>query len=187
MSARDRLLWAADDLFYAQGVHTVGIDRILEHAGVAKASLYTHFGNKDGLIRAYLEGRHQARRARLTKAMEQHDNPRDQLLSIFDALGDLAESSKFRGCAFYNASAESPTGEGEVAEVCEMNRSWTRALFTDLAEQAGAADPAGLAAQLVVLYDGSTVGARMDRSTAAVSVARTVAATLLDAAIAQRK
>lgn len=57
-SARDRLLDAANELFYREGVHTVGIDRIIEHAGVAKASLYNTFGNKEGLVSAYLDGRH---------------------------------------------------------------------------------------------------------------------------------
>jgi AcrR family transcriptional regulator len=180
-SARDRLLAAADELFYAEGVHTVGIDRVIEHAGVAKASLYSAFGNKDGLIRAYLEGRHQRRRERLLAGLERYDNPRDRLLGVFDVLAELAGSPSFRGCAFYNASAESPA-DGVVQQVCDENRAWTRTLFTDLAREAGARDPQALAAQLVILYDGSSVGARMDRSAAAAGTSRAVAAALLDAA-----
>ena len=56
-SARGRLLDAANQLFYEEGVHTVGVDRVVERAGVAKATLYTLFGSKDGLVRAYLEAR----------------------------------------------------------------------------------------------------------------------------------
>ena len=67
LSARERLLAAADELFYEEGVHTVGIDRIIERAGVAKASLYNTFGSKDELIRAYLEGRYVARQERITR------------------------------------------------------------------------------------------------------------------------
>src|SRR3954469_6712613 len=130
-SARDRLLAAADELFYAEGVHTVGIDRVIEHAGVAKASLYSTFGSKDGLIRAYLQGRHQRRRERLLAGLERFDNPRDRLLGVFDLLAELAAAPTFRGCAFYNASAESPA-DGVVQEVCDDYRSWTRGLFTDL-------------------------------------------------------
>jgi AcrR family transcriptional regulator len=181
-SARTRLLAAADELFYAEGVHTVGIDRIIERAGVAKASLYSTFGSKDELVRAYLQGRHERRQERILATLERYDTPRDKLLGVFDYLGELAASSSFRGCAFYNASAEEPTGTGPVAEVCETNRAWTRALFTSLAEQAGARDPAALSAQLVLLYDGSTVGARMDRTADATATARIVAAALLDAA-----
>ncbi|WP_052359308.1 TetR/AcrR family transcriptional regulator [Actinoplanes friuliensis] len=182
-SARDRLLASADELFYAEGVHTVGIDRIIEHAGVAKASLYSCFGSKDGLIRAYLEGQHQRRRRRITARLEQYDNPRDRLLGVFDGLIELAATTTFRGCAFYNASAESPGG-GVVEQVSDENRAWTRELFTELARDAGAKDPDALAAQLVVLYDGSSVGARMDRSAAAATTSRMVAAALLDAATA---
>lgn len=183
-SARERLLTAADELFYAEGVHTVGIDRIIERAGVAKASLYSAFGSKDELVRAYLQGRHEARRARLRGALERFGTPRDRLLGVFDYLAELAASSSFRGCAFYNARAEEPADSGPVAEVCATNRAWTRVLFTELARDAGARDPEALAAQLVILYDGSTVGARMDHSAAAAVTARTVAAALLDAATA---
>ncbi|MEV4637691.1 TetR/AcrR family transcriptional regulator [Actinoplanes sp. NPDC049548] len=182
-SARDRLLTAADELFYAEGVHTVGIDRVIERAGVAKASLYSCFGSKDGLIRAYLEDRHRRRRERILAAVERHEAPRDRLLGVFDALAEMAADPTFRGCAFYNASAESAPG-GVVQEVSDASRAWTRRLLTDLAREAGAKDPEALAAQMVILYDGSTAGARMDRSPAAAVTARTLAAALLDAAAA---
>src|SRR5580693_4574532 len=80
VSARERLLSAANELFYEEGIHTVGIDRVIEHAGVAKASLYNTFGSKDELIRAYLELRHQATRERLSAAMELHEGSRAKLL-----------------------------------------------------------------------------------------------------------
>jgi AcrR family transcriptional regulator len=182
-SARDRLLAAADELFYAEGVHTVGIDRIIERAGVAKASLYSCFGSKDELIRAYLEGRHEIRRARLLGGLERHEEPRERLLAVFDVLAELAGDVGFRGCAFYNASAESTPG-GVVDEVAIANRAWTRGLFTELARDAGAHDPVVLAEQLMILYDGATTGARMDRRAAAAVTARGVAATLIDAATA---
>jgi AcrR family transcriptional regulator len=182
-SARDRLLAAADELFYAEGVHTVGIDRIIERAGVAKASLYSCFGSKDELIRAYLEGRHEIRRSRLLAGLERHEQPRDRLIGIFDVLADMASASGFRGCAFYNASAESAPG-GVVDEVATANRAWTRGLFTELSREAGAHDPIMLAEQLMVLYDGATAGARMDRRAAAAVTARGIAVALIDAATA---
>src|SRR5271170_5302963 len=89
-SARERLLAAANELFYNEGVHTVGIDRIIEQAGVAKASLYNTFGSKDELIRAYLELRHAARRESIQSAIEAAgDDPRDRLLAVFDTLEPL--------------------------------------------------------------------------------------------------
>lgn len=182
LSARDRLLAAADELFYEEGVHTVGIDRIIERAGVAKASLYNTFGSKDELVRAYLQGRHAARQERVTRFIARYDTPRDRLLGVFDALGSFAAEPNFRGCAFMNASAESLPG-GPVEEVSDQSRAWTRALFTELAQAAGVPDAAGLAAQLVLLYDGATVGARMDRTAATAVAARAVATAMLDAAL----
>ena len=181
LSARDRLLAAADELFYAEGVHTVGIDRIIERAGVAKASLYSTFGSKDELVRAYLEGRHELRRTRLLAGLERYDDPRDRLLGVFEVLGELAGTPGFRGCAFYNASAESPAG-GPVEEVANANRAWTKGLFYELALDVGANDPVALTDQLVVLYDGASAGARMDRNPRAAQTARSVAATLVAAA-----
>jgi AcrR family transcriptional regulator len=85
-SARERLLDAADELFYEEGVHSVGIDRVIAHAGVAKASLYSAFGSKDELIRAYLDRRHALRRERMQTRLAQYATPRDQLLGVFDVL-----------------------------------------------------------------------------------------------------
>jgi AcrR family transcriptional regulator len=180
-TARERLLSAADELFYAEGVHTVGIDRIIERAGVAKASLYSAFGSKDELVRAYLEGRQETRRARIMTGLERFETPRERLLGIFDLMAEIAALPSYRGCAFYNASAESVPG-GPVQQVSDDSRAWTRALFVELARDAGATDPETLAAQLIVLYDGTNVGARMDRNPATATVARAAAATLLDAA-----
>src|SRR6201998_6740 len=97
-SARDRLLAAADELFYQEGVHTVGIDRVIEQAGVAKASLYNTFGSKDALIRAYLESRHANTAARITAYIERYDTPREQLLGVFEAQGEVFAEPNFRGC-----------------------------------------------------------------------------------------
>src|ERR1700723_1898541 len=88
-SARERLLAAASELFYDEGVHTVGIDRVIERAGVAKASLYNTFGSKDALVRAYLEGRHASVTERITAAVERYDTPRERLLAVFEGQGEL--------------------------------------------------------------------------------------------------
>jgi AcrR family transcriptional regulator len=181
-SARERLLDAADELFYEEGIHIVGIDRVIEKAGVAKASLYSTFGSKDELVRAYLNRRYEQRRDRITEWLTRYDNPRDKLLGVFDALGDSIAQPSYHGCAFANATAES--SPGSVAEqVTQTYRGWTRALFTDLARAAGAADPATLGAQLHLLYDGVNWAARIDRDLAAAGRAKAAAATLLDAAI----
>jgi AcrR family transcriptional regulator len=181
LSARERLLAAAGDLFYAEGVHTVGIDRVIEHAGVAKASLYNAFGSKDELVRAYLEGRHAETAGRITRALGRYHTPRDRLLGVFEAQGELFAEPGFRGCAFASASAESPNDLVEQATA--DYRGWVRGLLTDLAAEAGAPDPAGLARQLHLIYDGASLSARMDHDPSAAVAARAAAAVLLDAAL----
>src|SRR6185437_2420251 len=102
-SARDRLLAAADELFYAEGVNSVGIDRVIEHAGVAKATLYSAFGSKDGLIRAYLMNRHYLRVERIMRHVDKKIDPREKLLAVFDSLAELFATVNWRGCPFLAA------------------------------------------------------------------------------------
>ena len=73
--ARERLLAAADELFYEEGFNLVGIDRVIERAGVAKASLYDCFGSKEELIRSYLQQRHEARQLRMRERLARYDHP----------------------------------------------------------------------------------------------------------------
>jgi AcrR family transcriptional regulator len=180
-SARERLLAAASELFYAEGVHTVGIDRVIERAGVAKASLYNTFGSKDGLVRAYLEGRHALQVGRITRYISRYGTPRERLLGVFEAQGEVFATAGFRGCAFVSASAESP---GEVVEqAADQYRGWVRTLLTDLAREAGVAAPETLGRQLHMIYDGASLSARMDHDPTVSVAARAAAETLLDAAL----
>ncbi len=181
--ARDRLLAAADELFYAEGVHVVGVDRIVARAGVTKASLYNTFGSKDGLVRAYLENHFSRRQRRIGKILAAHTTPRARLLAVFDEVEGMLTGSAFRGCRFISAAAESAPGEaGEV--VAEQYRAWLWSLFTELAEAAGARDAKQVGRQLFLLYDGAAVAARMDDDRAAAARAvRSAVTALLEAAI----
>jgi AcrR family transcriptional regulator len=181
-SARDRLLASADQLFYREGVHTVGIDRIIEHAGVAKATLYNTFGSKDELVRAYLRSRHASTADRITSALQRYRTPRTRLLGVFDALGEIFADPDFHGCAFVSATSEAHGAS--VEQAAAEYRLWVRALLTELAEQAGARSPKTLAYQLHLLYDGASVSAGMDLDGRAADTARTAATVLLDAALA---
>src|ERR1700733_12801156 len=109
-SARQRLLDAASELFYHEGTQTVGIDRIIEHAGVAKASLYNTFGSKEELVKAYLEARHEGTPERLNAAVDARTDPAERLLAVFDAQGVMFAQPGFNGCAFISASSEAPSG-----------------------------------------------------------------------------
>lgn len=181
--ARERLLAAASELFYAEGVNTVGIDRVIERAGVAKATLYNAFGSKDELVRAYLNARHDATKARMsTELARRFATPKERLVGVFEVQGLSFTDPGFRGCAFIRSSAESKPGTA-VDQAASDYRGWLHALFFDLAQQAGARDPKQLAQQLVLLYDGAGISAWMDRDPSAETAARTVAAALVVAGV----
>jgi AcrR family transcriptional regulator len=180
-SPRERLLDAATELFYAEGVQSVGIDRVIARAGVAKASLYSTFGSKEGLVRAYLESRHEVLMGRLRRAADGVDDPVQRLLAVFDAQAATFDRSDYRGCAFVAASAEAPA-EGQIAAATAEYRQDVRDLFVELAAEAGMADPEQLADQLRLLYDGGSVAANLDHNPAIASSVRTAARILIEAA-----
>jgi len=178
-SGRDRLLAAADDLFYAEGIQSVGIDRIIEHAGVAKATLYNNFASKEELVGTYLASRHQQTTLRLTEAISSVDDPRQKILAVFDAQAELFRQPGFNGCAFVSAATEEPPG-GLVDQAAVEFRRWIRTMFTDLARLAGAADPTGLGHQLHLLYDGAGLAARMDHDPGIAPAVRGAVQTIID-------
>src|SRR2546429_8803102 len=113
-SARERLLAAADQLFYAEGVHVVGVDRIAERAGVTKATLYNTFGSKEELVRAYLEEHMRRRQERIARILAAHDSPRKRILGIFAEVEDLLAASAFlrRKVMMATAGAGPAAGSG---------------------------------------------------------------------------
>ncbi|GAA1620748.1 TetR/AcrR family transcriptional regulator [Nonomuraea maheshkhaliensis] len=180
-SARERLLEAADELFYSEGIQTVGIDRVIEHAGVAKASLYNTFKSKEGLVCAYLEHRFARRRDRVARAMTRFRTPREQVLGVFDALGETFTDPQYNGCAFARATSEAPE-DSAIRKVAEDYRVWIRDLFAGLLAASGCADPDTLARQFLLLYDGAAQSANLDHDPSAATTARAAASVLLDAA-----
>jgi AcrR family transcriptional regulator len=182
-SARERLLTAANELFYAEGVRTVGIDRIIDRAGVAKASLYNLFGSKEELVAAYLASRHERTAGRITEAIESVDDPREKIHAVFDDQAQQYEQPDFNGCAFISACAEAPS-QGLVEQAADEFRSWIREMFTELSKKAGASDPENLGRQLHLIYDGAGLAGRMDHHDPAIAPsAQGAVQTLLDSAI----
>jgi AcrR family transcriptional regulator len=180
-SARERLLDAADRLFYAEGVHTVGIDRIIEEAGVAKGSLFYNFSGKGELVAAYLAGRRERRRERIERHCAGLTDPVDKLLALFDALAEAAAEPGFRGCAFANASAEAGPDSVEAAALRDY-RGWFDDLVLSLTTEAGYADPAGVAERIRLLYDGAVANTQLDSNRGAVAVAKEMAQLVLASA-----
>jgi AcrR family transcriptional regulator len=181
--ARDRLIAAANELFYAEGINTVGVDRIIEHAGVSRASFYNNFESKEQLIHTYLLGRHEGTTFRLSEAIAAHEDPRQKILAVFDVQADTCRQPGFNGCAFQAASTEAPAG-GTIAADATAFRYWMRTMFIDLAGLVGAADPEQLGRQLHVVYDGAGLTARMDNDADITVATRAAVDVLVDAATA---
>jgi AcrR family transcriptional regulator len=157
--ARRRILDTALALFYAEGIHTIGIDRIIAEAGVAKATFYHHFPSKDDLVCAYLDELD----AQIRQGTEPHGaTPQERILAVFDAITDLACSPGFRGCAFINAAAEYPDPDHPVRRAVAEHRRWFRGLLEELLVAAGHPSPARTAAMLVALRDGLVIAGDLD-------------------------
>ncbi|GAB2991791.1 TetR/AcrR family transcriptional regulator [Streptomyces pseudoechinosporeus] len=181
LPARDRILDTACELFYAHGIHAVGVDRLIAESGVAKATLYKQFPSKDDVVAAYLRRMDDRWRRQLrSAALAAGDDPREQLFGLFVALEHAAREGTL-GCAFINAAAEYAPGSTAHAITAEHKRAvrdWVR----DLAAAADASDPETLAFQLTVLIDGTLAATRVEHADAAAEAAKRAARGLLDAA-----
>ncbi len=179
-SARDRIMQAASTLFYQEGVHTVGIDRIIAESGVAKMSLYNHFKSKDALIAAWLEQRDASWREWFQKRVEQQaTDPVERLLAIFDVLEEWFSQPDFRGCAFINSSVELVDPEHPGYQVAIDHQQAIYDYILQLVNAAEIANPEEVGKQLLLLVEGAIVVAMMRRHPAAAADAKAAAAMLL--------
>jgi AcrR family transcriptional regulator len=157
--ARRRVLDTASSLFYAEGIHAVGIDRVIAEAGVAKATFYHHFPSKDELVRAYLQEQSDLVKQATVPVGDTHA---ERILSVFDALGDFTCGPGFRGCTFINAAAEYPDPAHPVRRVVTEHREWFHGVLRDLLTTGGYPDAARTATMLVMLRDGLLIGGDLD-------------------------
>ncbi len=147
---KDRILEAADRLFYGQGVHAVGVDAVAAEAGISKRTLYKHYPSKDELVAAYL-----ARRKRMAVPF-QGEAAVAQILGLFDGLARWFAHERFRGCAFVNAVAElSGERTHPALSVAAEHKAQRLAHVRELLETLKAREPALLAEQIMVLFEGA--------------------------------
>lgn len=160
--ARARLLDVAGRLFYAEGIHAVGVDRVVAVAEVAKATLYAHFDGKEALVAAYLSERSDEWQACIDAALaDAAGNPRLQMRRLFRFLGERVRAPDYRGCPFINAAAEYP-GPGRVAEEIRRHRQRVRAVFAGIVREEGLEPGERVTEALIVLWDGAMVSAQLD-------------------------
>jgi AcrR family transcriptional regulator len=158
LRAADRVLKAARDLFYRQGIRAIGVDEIVRQAGVTKPSLYRSFASKDELAASYLRGYEQEFWARFDKEVAAHPgDPRAGLLNDLSGLGSRAAKSGYRGCGLSNAAVEYPEADHPARLVSEANKQAFRARLRAMAAEMGALDPDELGDGLMLLIEGTFV------------------------------
>jgi AcrR family transcriptional regulator len=162
-AARARILQTADRLFYNEGIRAVGVDRVVAEAQVTRVTFYRHFPSKDDLVVAYLAARSQRERDAVDAAHAALPNdPREVLRGIVADLVKQARTPGYRGGAYINAAAEYPDPQHPVRQVVATHRAWLRNLMAELLAELHHPAPDAAADQMVMLYDGATVGAYLD-------------------------
>ena len=159
--ARERILSSAYTLFCRHGIRAVGVDTIIERSGVAKMTVYRHFGSKDDLVLAVLDRREQlwTRKWLEREVRRRAERPVDRLLAIFDVFDEWFHRRDFEGCLFVNALLEIDDRKHPIHIACREQLARIREFLIELATEAGVADPDDFARQWHILMKGSIVSA----------------------------
>ena len=178
---KSRILELAADLFYREGFHAVGVDRIVAGAGTTKTTFYRHFESKDALILQVLADNERWWQRTFAALLAERGGPTPlgQLRAVFDVLDELVATRLFNGCMFVNVSVEFPRRHDPVHRAAAEHRRAMEALVRDLAVRAGLRDPVAFAAQLALLMDASFLSRQIDEPERPADAARHLGALLL--------
>lgn len=159
---RDHLLAVAQRMFCEVGFHAVSVDSIVEHAGVARMTLYKNFGSKEELIVATLRREDKMFRQWLLSSIEARStHPEDRILGLFRALHDRFASEGYYGCAFIRASIEYPSPDHPVHSAAREHKEMIRSYLRGLAAEVEGADPVALSEQLYLLVEGAITASQL--------------------------
>src|SRR6201996_7540229 len=180
--ARQRILDTATELFYRDGINATGVERLAAESSVSKRTLYQHFPSKTAVVEEYLRSIEQGvADSALPGADASDQTPRERLLAVFEA--PMARGGPLRGCPFHNAAVEAAGGMPGVQEIVRANKRAFIGTLTELAKQAGAADPQLLGHERGVVYEGAAALATSLDDSSPWAPARAAAETLIDRAI----
>jgi AcrR family transcriptional regulator len=181
-STRERLIAAAEELFYRDGFHLVGLDQIIDTVGVTKTTFYNHFESKDDLVLAVIRDHDQRFQREFRTALQQigGDSPRRQLEAAFDVVDRIVNLENFVGCVFVNVAVEFPQPHHPAHKAAAESKQAVEAIIRDLALQARADDPIWFARQLTLLMEGAYVTAAVTHSPYAVESGRRMARMLIE-------
>ena len=179
-SKRDQLVQRALTVFYREGFHAVGMDKIAKETGVSKTAIYKHFRTKDDLILATLRLRDEQFRNWIIRRIEEMaEDPAEKMIASFDALKEWFLEPTFLGCMFIKASSEYQERGTSIHAICAEHKRILERYFIDLARQAGAKNPEQLGAQIVLLQEGAIVIADLLDGDKAAEDGKAAAAALL--------
>jgi AcrR family transcriptional regulator len=184
---RERILHAAVDLFYEQGFHAVGLDRILAEVGVTKTTFYNHFASRDDLVLEVVALRDAWELSCFKQeviARGEYD-PKAMLLAMFDVMDAWFNAPDYRGCLFITACAEFPSPKHPVHRAAAGHYLRVESDVAGMAKAAGVADPETFARQWVVLLEGIMTYRLITAEDDAVALVRPVAEALLERALAK--
>ena len=182
---RDKILETASDLFYKRGVRAVGVDLVVEKAGVAKTSLYRHFGTKDDLVAAFLEREDLDFWRTWDGVAKQHaEDAKVELDAQLGWIGERVGQPGYRGCPQINVAAEFPEAGHPARKVASAHKRELRRRLRDIAERLNIAAPDELAGQLAVLINGAFVSSQLFEPGEATPLLRRAADALISTSVA---
>jgi AcrR family transcriptional regulator len=181
--ARERILQAAEELFYTRGIHATGVAALMEAAHVSPRTFYVHFPTKNALVEEYLRRFESVRPLAAEAALERGDQTAAQRLLAIFAPPESNSPVPLRGCPFHNAVVEGAGELPEVARLVQRHKHAFRDRLVATAAEAGAADPESLGRQLAVIFEGANALAASSNDAEAFMDARRAAKTLLDMAL----
>lgn len=181
--AKVRILATADALFYAEGVHTIGVDRIISEAHVTKATFYKYYRSKDALIVAYLQARDKRTRDFLASLDDRCDTPEQHLRALSAEISEVVMREGFYGCPFVNAAAQFPDPTHPVREAVTTHREWYITAVENLFRGMGHPRPGDAADDFFLARDGAFSSAHLgDPIAAHAALLRSIQRTLAEAA-----
>lgn len=184
--AKLKILQVANALFYTEGIHTVGVDRIIAAARVTKATFYKHYRSKDLLIVAYVKRQHERARELHESAMATSSDPSTQLRALATAIEKVTKDPRFHGCPFINAAAQFSDPMHPVRHEVMRHRIWERERLLDLVEALGHPEPLHGVDDMMLFRDGALSGSNLGEPEAAVAALRRAAERIIDEASERR-
>ncbi len=182
-SAASRILNAAEELFYNEGIQTVGIDRIVKESNVALNTMYKHFPSKDKLIECYLKDRDINWMRWLERYISKESEPREKILAIFDALNDWFNDENFRGCAFINASGELGATKPFIIEISKAHKEKVCNEIIKILSNTDRKQIEKIAKQIMILIEGAIVQAYINEDKDAAIYAKEMAGVIIDSTV----